>query len=243
MRRIVVINPKGGCGKTTIATNLASGYAVRGFRTALMDMDPQGSSLRWLAKRTDQQPRIVGINGAPRHGAVTRAFQLRAPSDTERLIVDTPAAVDPQRLPEVTRGADAILVPVLPSDIDIHAASRAIGDLLLIGRIDRRAGRLAVIANRVRIRTKMYQALVKFLESLQIPFVGALRDTQNYVQATDAGLGLAELPAPRVRDDLAAWDGLFEWLEARMEPPVRQLHLPLEAQTADGGLVRPTDDV
>lgn len=238
MRRIVVINPKGGCGKSTIATNLASGYAVRGFRTALMDMDPQGSSLRWLAKRTDQQPHIAGINGAPRHGAVTRAFQLRAPPDTERLIIDTPAAIEPQRLPDITRGADAILVPVLPSDIDIHAASRAIGDLLLIGRIDRRAGRLAVIANRVRIRTRMYQALVKFLESLQIPFVCALRDTQNYVQATDAGMGLAELPPPRVKDDLAAWDELFEWLEARMQPPVRQLDLPLAADGGEAGQVR-----
>ncbi|MGH8399882.1 MAG: ParA family protein, partial [Gammaproteobacteria bacterium] len=144
--RIVVLNTKGGCGKTTLSTNLAGYYASHEFNTALLDMDPQGSSLRWLANRAQKRAPVTGIQGTERGGRVTRSFQLRIPPGTERLIVDTPAGLEPMRLQDVTRGADAILIPVLPSDIDIHAASRCIADLLIAGRIERRADRVAVIA-------------------------------------------------------------------------------------------------
>ena len=122
MQKIVLLNPKGGSGKTTIATNLASYYAVAGLRPTLMDMDAQGSTTRWLSKRAKGQPTIHGIAGFERNSRVTRSFATRLPVDTERLVVDTAAAVEPQKLPDLTRNATAILVPVLPSDIDIHAA-------------------------------------------------------------------------------------------------------------------------
>jgi chromosome partitioning protein len=122
--KIVVMNSKGGCGKTTLSTSLAAYYAARGYHTALLDTDPQGSSLRWLANRGHRGPAITGLSGYDRSGRVTKSFLMRVPSETERLIVDTPAGMDPLKLQDVTRGAHAIMIPVLPSDIDIHAASR-----------------------------------------------------------------------------------------------------------------------
>ncbi len=215
LMRIVVINAKGGCGKTTLCTNLAGYYASHGYRTALLDADVQGSSLQWLKNRGDQPAAITGIAGAERSGRVTRSFQLRVPPGTERLIVDTPAALDSLRLQDFTRDADAILIPVLPSDIDIHAASRCIAELLLVGRIERRAERVAVIANRVKWNTLIYERLQLFLHSLDIPFVTSLRDTQNYVHASEAGLGIHELETHKARADVHDWGALIRWLEQR----------------------------
>jgi chromosome partitioning protein len=215
LMRIVSLNTKGGCGKTTLSTNLAGYYASHGYRTALLDADVQASSLRWLKNRSEKCPVITGIAGAERTGRVTRSFQLRVPPDTERLIVDTPAALDPLRLQDLTRDADAILIPVLPSDIDIHAASRCIADLLLLARIERRAERVAVIANRVKKNTIIYKKLQDFLRSLGIPFVASFRDTQNYVHASEAGLSIHELEARKIKPDLQEWEALIDWLEHR----------------------------
>src|SRR5580692_9318184 len=114
MQRIVVLNPKVGSGKTTIAINLASHFALRGDRPVLMDYDVQGSSSHWVRKRDQNQPQVHLISVFEREAMATRAFQLRFPEGTERIIVDTPAAVEAQAMPELTRTADKILVPVLP---------------------------------------------------------------------------------------------------------------------------------
>ena len=177
MYKIVVLNSKGGSGKTTVATNLASYYATRAFRPSLMDLDPQGSSIRWLEVRPQTSARVHGIAAYKRNERVTKTFQNRVPRGSQRLIVDTPAALDPMKFAEVTRGADAIVVPILPSDIDIHASARVISNLLTAGRIDRREERLCIVANRVRINTRSYDSLQRFLDSLQIPIVSRFRDT------------------------------------------------------------------
>jgi chromosome partitioning protein len=215
MQRIVILNPKGGSGKTTVATNLAARFAAAGKHPVLMDLDPQGSSMRWLKKRTDAMPPIHGIAGFEKSTAVTRSFQLRIPAESEAVIVDTPAALDAQRIPELTRGADAVLVPVMPSEIDIHAAAKCISDLLLIGRISRSQGRLGIIANRVRSNTRISHALMRFLRSLDIPLVATLRDTQNYVRSTQIGAGIHEMPSWQVRRDLEDWLALGSWLDSR----------------------------
>ena len=144
MQRIVVLNPKGGSGKTTIAINLASYLASRRHTPVLMDFDPQGSTLRWVRKRRPAQAPIQVIAAFEKDTRTTRAFQLRVPDAATHVIVDTPAALDPRQLPEMTRGADKILVPVLPSDIDIHACSRCIRDLLLVAKIPREENRIGV---------------------------------------------------------------------------------------------------
>ena len=221
MQRIVVLNPKGGSGKTTIATNLASYLATRGHSPVLMDFDPQGSSVRWVKKRQAAQAPIQAIAAFERDSRTTRAFQLRIPDHATHVVVDTPAAIEPRQLPDMTRDAHKILVPVLPSDIDIHTCSTCIRDLLLVAKIRREDNRIGVIANRIRRNTLAYQALLRFLQTLGIPIVATLRDSQNYVRAAELGVGLHEMKTYLAQDDLEQWQPLIEWLAgARFEAGV-----------------------
>jgi chromosome partitioning protein len=238
LQKIVVLNPKGGSGKTTIATNLAAYFASRGFKPALLDMDAQGSSSRWLSKRPGDLAPVHGIAGYERNLRVTRSFAMRVPTECERLIVDTPAAIAAQDLPDLTRGASAIIVPVLPSDIDIHAATKCISDLLLIAKVKREQRRLAVVANRVKRHTIMYRSLMRFLESLDIPVITTLRDSQNYVRASEAGIGLFEMKPRLVREDTDQWQPLVGWITQR---PVIATELPV--MQAGAPIVRPHNEL
>jgi chromosome partitioning protein len=213
MQRILVLNPKGGSGKTTVAINIASHFALHGERPVLMDYDRQGSAGNWVKKRNDSQPHIGLISAYERDLRTTRAFQLRVPANTGRVVIDTPAALSAQEMPELTRTADKILVPVLPSDIDIHACSRCVQNLLLVAKVHREDNRLGIIANRVRRNTLIYQSLTRFLASLGIPIVATLRDSQNYVRGAESGLGLEEMKPYQVADDLAQWQPLLQWLD------------------------------
>ncbi len=218
MQRIVVLNPKGGSGKTTIAVNLASYLASRQQLPVLMDYDPQGSALRWVKKRQPVQPWVYAIAAFENDGRTTRSFQLRVPEGTTHVIVDTPAALDSREMPEITRTADKILVPVLPSDIDIHACSRCIRDLLLVGKVRREDNRLGVIANRVRRNTLTFQSLIRFLHTLGIPVVATIRDSQNYVRSAELGLGVHEMKSYIAREDVEQWEPLIAWLQEPAGP-------------------------
>jgi chromosome partitioning protein len=211
--KIVVLNPKGGSGKTTIATNLAAYYAARGQHPSLQDLDAQASSTRWLAKRKDDVPLIHGASPFNIPANVTRSFAMRIPADVQRIIVDTPAAINKHQFIEFTRGADRVLIPVLPSDIDIQAVTRCIADLLLHAKIQRSENRIAVVANRVKRNTVMFRSLMRFLDSLKIPVVAVLPDSQHYIRAASTGIGLHELSGARYRADQAHWTSLIEWLE------------------------------
>lgn len=224
MQKIIVLNTKGGCGKSTLATNLAAYYAANGHQTSLMDYDPQGSSMRWLSKRDETRPPINGVDAAGRSASVTRSWQLRVSTQTERLVVDTPAGLDPQRLTEITRKAHAVLIPVMPSDIDIHATSRCIADLLLVAKLDRREERIGVVANRAKKNTRVYQTLIRFLDSLDIPFITSLRDSQNYINCSHEGIGIHESAGNRIQRDLDDWQPLVDWLESRPTSPVQLVH-------------------
>ena len=213
MKRIVVMNPKGGSGKTTIAINLASYFASRQQSPVLMDFDPQGSSLRWVKKRQPSQPPIHVIAAFEKDSRTTRAFQLRVPDTATHVIVDTPAAVESRAMPDITKDADKILVPVLPSDIDIHACSRCIRDLLLVAKIRREDNRIGVIANRIRRNTLTYQTLIRFLQTLGIPIVATIRDSQNYVRAAELGIGVHEMKSYVAAEDVEQWQPLVDWLE------------------------------
>jgi chromosome partitioning protein len=215
MQRILVLNPKGGSGKTTVATNLASYFASQGDRPLLSDNDPQGSSTRWLKKRKPEQAFIHGIAAFERNTRMTRAWQMRIPPDAGHVVVDTPAAVPGQDMPEMTRGADAIIIPVLPSDIDIHAFSKCVADLLLIAKVRRDENRIGVVANRVKRNTIIYQSLMRFLDTLRIPVIATLRDSQNYVRAAEQGVGLHEMKRTMVEQDLEDWVPLLGWLRAK----------------------------
>jgi chromosome partitioning protein len=220
MQRIVVLNPKGGSGKTTIAINLAGYYALRGEHPTVMDYDPQASATQWVRKRRPGQANIHLISAAERDNRVTRAYQLRIPQGSSRVIVDTPAGLDAHAMPELAAQADKILVPVLPSDIDFHACSRCISNLLLVAKVRRSENRLAIIANRVRRNTLVYAALTRFLDTLHIPIVTTLRDSQNYLRGADQGLCLHEMKPYQVSEDLETWAPLLAWLDEPSKRPV-----------------------
>lgn len=214
MRRIIVMNTKGGCGKTTIATNVASYYAAQGFKTALFDYDAQRSSTHWLNLRTDESADIYGVTAFRRETAgVTRSWQIRVPPETERVVIDTPASMDRNDLMERVRGVDTILIPVLPSPIDTYAAADFIRDLLLVGKLRSEQTQVGIIPNRIREYTLAFQALRRFLNSLNIPVVTQLQDTQLYVQAADRGMGIHELAEHRARRHRRPWREVFEWVE------------------------------
>ena len=227
LNKIVILNPKGGCGKTTLSTNLASYYAASGPVPAVMDCDPQGSTMAWIERRPVSLPTIHGIAAYKRSMQATRSWQLRVPSETTNLIVDSPASLTSDDLREVTRDSSSILVPVLPSSIDIHAASRCIADLLLVAKVDRRDRKLAVVANRTRKNTKSFEKLMRFLDSLGIPIIAVLRDSQNFVHAAEEGIGICEMQPHKVRKDIVEIEKIVTWLggwqERRYKSPESSL--------------------
>lgn len=215
MQRILVLNSKGGCGKTTMATNLASYFATQDLPTALLDFDPQGSSIRWLNLRPQSKPNIYGVHVASRKNntGVTRSFQMRVPPETQCMIIDAPAGVTGNELKDLIGYVDTIIVPVLPSAIDIHAVTRFIEELLLFGKVRQKGLNVAVVANRAKKNTLTYRSLERFLKSLKLPFVTTFRDTQNYVHAAERGIGIHEMWDRRSDSDKAQWRPLVRWLE------------------------------
>ena len=185
MRSIMVLNAKGGCGKSTIATNLASYFAVEGKNTTLVDFDPQRSSLEWLAARDPERPTITGVDGT------TETFKASKSCDVA--IYDVPAVTHGKDLANFVRRTETIIMPVLPSPMDIRAASHFVQELRELSKVERNEVKIALVANRVRENTVVYHKLSVFLKSLKIPFIATLRDTQNYIRAADRGLGIFEL--------------------------------------------------
>lgn len=217
LQRILVTNAKGGCGKTTIATNIASHYARQGRIVRLFDHDSQGSSLAWLARRPEDAAPIAGVDASKNSDhRLTRSWQLRVPPETDVAIIDSPAGTDITELAMLLRQHDSILIPVLPSPIDIHATAHFIKALLTTGRARHKMVRLAVVANRVRKHTLQYHSLERFLFSLNIPFISSLRDTQLYAKAIELGIGVQEVPTARNRIDKDQWAPIFRWLETPM---------------------------
>lgn len=207
----MVLNPKGGCGKTTLATNLASYYSTCGRKVALADFDPQGSSGDWLAQRPAER--------APIYQVALDEDKLLIPLGMDYIVMDAPAATHGKELKRHIKKAQTLLIPVLPSPIDIRAAARFIEELLLVGRVARAETRIAVVANRVKEQTLIYQALQRFLASLGIPFIATLRDSQNYIRAAQRGIGIFELPPAATATDREQWQPLLDWLNNDRDTP------------------------
>lgn len=212
MRHIMVLNAKGGCGKSTIATNLASYYATQEKKVALADYDPQRSSLDWLAKRPEDRPRIEGVEGY-------KSGLRNVPRSAEVVIIDAPARVHGAELTDMVRHAETIIVPVLPSSIDIQAASKFLEDLADVGRVERKEVKIAVVGNRVRDNTLIAGELDEYLDGLKTPYVAKFREAQNYIRAYTRGLGVFELPEYLAWPDWEQWEPLLEWLGSRRSRP------------------------
>jgi chromosome partitioning protein len=226
----LVINPKGGSGKTTVTTNLASYFAAQGLATAILDYDPQGSSLNWLRLRDAQAPRIHGANGAPARPGRLRSLDMHVPAATRQLVIDAPAGASGLLLQELLSRTDCIVIPVAPSAIDIHATANFIRDLLLAGRIRARNIRLGVVANRVRRSMPVYQPFERFLNSLNLPLLTRLSDSDVFLDAAETGVGVFEMDALASAEEREQFQPIATFADpgapARAAPPASKV-IPL----------------
>lgn len=203
---VAVVNPKGGVGKTTLATNLAGYFARSGRRTMLGDFDRQQSSAQWLRLRPAALPPIEtwAMNGSV----------ARPPRGVTHVVLDTPAQIDGRRLEDVVRVAGRIVVPLQPSMFDVLATGAFLERLrAAFGASQAFRSTVAVVGMRVDPRTHAAEQLGRFVGSLDLPVAGMLRDTQNYLHLAAHGLTLFDVPAQRVEKDLATWEPLLAWLE------------------------------
>ncbi|MCU7810258.1 MAG: ParA family protein [Candidatus Thiodiazotropha sp. (ex Notomyrtea botanica)] len=207
MRTIMLMNAKGGCGKTTLATNLATWYADEGMKVALADFDPQMSTLDWLEARKAYEgiPDIEAIDAV--------SGPVRPARGTDLLIMDAPAGVHGKAINKMLLRVDTLILPVLPSPIDMRACNRYLSELLASGRVSKHQTRIGIVANRVKEQTRVYHDLEAYLGHLKIPFITHLRESQNYIRSAEKGLAIFELAPSQVYKDVILWDPLLEWLK------------------------------
>ena len=200
---IVIANPKGGVGKSTLATNVAGLLARQGHAVMLGDVDRQQSARQWLALRPPRLPVIRGWDVA--HDDI-----VRPPKGTTHVVLDTPAGLHGKRLDAVLKIADRLLIPLQPSLFDIQATHAFVQTL----RAHRRGAEIAVglVGMRVKDHTLSNEQLQHYLATLPVPVVAWLRDTQNYVQLAAHGLTLWDVAPGRVERDLEQWQPLKDWL-------------------------------
>jgi len=213
MNTTLVINAKGGVGKTTITTNLASYFAARDIVTTIADFDPQGSSLNWLQQRSSEARKIHGADLSTRNGTALQSGRRQIPRDTRQLIVDAPAGPSRLLLQDLLGRAQSILIPVAPSAIDVHATANFIKELLLVGHVRVRNIRVAVVANRVRSSKPVYAPLEKFVATLGIPFLAKVSDSEVYVEAAETGVGIYDMPAEACSTELREFLPIVRWVQ------------------------------
>jgi len=212
MRHVMIMNAKGGCGKTTIATNVAVHFAQEGYKVTLADYDPQRSSLDWLAVRPADLPAISGI-------AAYDEGLRGVPRDTEVVVIDAPARTHGSEMNELVRRAETILVPVLPSPIDMKAVAHFMEELLELGKVQREQARLGLIANRVRENTLLFDELDSYLGKFKVPYLSSLRQSTNYLRAYQRGMGVLELPEYLASTDWEQWAPITKWLNSKRSQP------------------------
>src|SRR6476646_9926802 len=213
MNTTLVINRKGGAGKTTVSINLASYFATANVATTIMDYDPQGSSLHWLKQRNLSLGKIHGSNAAPEKFGQLRSFGMYVPAETKQLVIDAPGGVSGMLLQELLCRANCVLIPVTPSSIDIHATAHFIKDVLLTGIVRTRRIRIGVIANRVRRSMPVYQPLGRFL------------DSDMFVRAAETGSGIFEMESGLASAECRQFTPIVEWVSGeKLEAPAANVY-------------------
>ncbi|MGJ3260066.1 MAG: AAA family ATPase [Rhodospirillales bacterium] len=205
MRSILISNAKGGCGKTTLSTNLAAAFSQCGLKTAIADVDPQGSSLQWIDRRPTGMPAIIGLDWSDGIGKVKKSI--------DRLIIDAPAALTPKEFQKLLKMADGIVMPILPSAFDQVAAMNFLSKVETLKPIRKNKKQVAVVANRVRSRSRSSRALMEFLKSFNHPPVITLRETVMYTDAADNGVSVFDKQTKAAREAQADWTDLISYLE------------------------------
>ncbi len=212
MRSILVLNPKGGCGKSTLAINIAGYFALQGRRVALADCDPQGSCKDWLAIRPESAAVI--------HNVSFRSNKLKVPRRTEILVIDTPAATHGIKLANYVRHGQTMIIPMMPSPMDIRAAGHFIHELFSLRKLINRKIKLATVANRVREDTIAAAKLDYYLGKMKLPtgqkltYITVLRASQNYIKAAEKGLSIFEFAPAKTLYDREQWKPMLSWLNS-----------------------------
>ncbi|HMT37844.1 MAG TPA: ParA family protein [Thermomonas sp.] len=209
MKTWLVACSKGGVGKTTIATHLAAEAAAGGLRTALVDADPQGSATRWCERRAGMASAVLPVDGT------RKSWRKHLPDDTQRVVVDTPAGAMERELEPFLDVADALVVPVQPSALDIEAAVRFLESVGRHPRVRKGKLRLGLVGNRLKPHTNASQQAMEVLRSWPFPLVAQLRDSQAYVVLTGLGKSLFDYHSAQVREHQADWEPLLHWLDKR----------------------------
>jgi chromosome partitioning protein len=213
MNTTLVINPKGGSGKTTVTINLASYFAAGNVPTTVMDYDPQGSSMNWLRLRSPHANKIHAANAARHQGIGLRSMAMYVPENTEQLIIDAPAGASGLVLQEMLDRATCIVVPVPPSAIDIHATANFITEVLHTARMQARSLPVAIVANKVRRSMPQYQPFDWFLSTLNLKLLARLVDSDVFVRAAEAGAGIFEMDPGLALAERRQFMPIAEWVE------------------------------
>ncbi len=206
MKAIVVMNPKGGSGESTIATHLAGYFARHGSGAMLGDIDRQQSSRDWLAIRPDDAPHISSWEVGPDHMA-------RPPKGVSHVVLDTPAGLSGKQLEKVVKVAARIVVPIQASPFDMWAVEAFLQEVMALKAVTKGKADIALVGMRVDARTRSAETLRQFMSQQEAQVLTFLRPTQLYVQAAAAGLTLFDLPPARVQKDLLEWQPLLDWVE------------------------------
>jgi len=208
MKTVLVASSKGGVGKTTIATHLAAQSALEGLRTALVDADPQGSSTRWAQRRSVLESAVLALDGTRR-----KAWRKQLPDDTQRVVIDVPAGSMADDLEAFLDVADGVVVPVVPSTIDIEATVPFLDSLARHPRVRKGSLRVGLVANKLKPWTNLSQQALDLLQQWPYPLAAQLRDSQAYVVTTGLGKSLFDYHSTQVRDHQADWAPLLKWLK------------------------------
>lgn len=203
MKAILIANPKGGSGKTTLSTNIAGYLASRDLHVQLLDLDRQQSAMLWLAQRSGELPMIWPLNNADHD----------RPKGADWLVIDSPAALHGKNLAHALKLVQLVLVPIAPSLYDIQASYDFLHALSEEKAARKGRVRIGVVGMRMAPRTKAAATLEDFLQKLDLPVLAYLRETQNYVNAAFEGKSLFDLPHSQVEQDLQQWQGLLHWLD------------------------------
>ena len=206
MKAIVVMNPKGGSGKSTIATHLAGYFARHGSGAMLGDIDRQQSSRDWLAIRPDDAPHISSWEVGPDHMA-------RPPKGVSHVVLGTPAGLSGKQLEKVVKVAARIVVPIQASPFDMWAVEAFLQEVMALKAVTKGKADIALVGMRVDARTRSAETLRQFMSQQEAQVLTFLRPTQLYVQAAAAGLTLFDLPPSKVQKDLLEWQPLLDWVE------------------------------
>ena len=202
MKTILIANPKGGAGKTTLTTNLAGALAARGETVYLWDLDRQKSSLHWLASRPAHLPLILRLDHARQSGSEGEGV----------LVLDSPAGLHGEKLAELVKRVEKVIVPIVPSSFDFAATQNFLNELLQEKSIRKGKAFVAIVGMRVDARTRAAEKLDEFLAPINLPVLTHLRDTQNYVTAAFEGKSIFDMAPSAVAQDIAQWQPILKWL-------------------------------